>query len=148
MADMGGMGMKVPANSLPMVGSDGPLDYITMGGMFTILKVRDELPNGYDADPGWYKHPEGTLAMLAKAEDLQRDGIDVSRVKAAPPAMPGMPHGKPEHPMAMPMPMSSPAAAATPAAGKTLFTCVMHPEIVQDHPGNCPKCGMKLVEKK
>jgi hypothetical protein len=24
----------------------------------------------------------------------------------------------------------------------------MHPEVVQDHPGNCPKCGMKLVEKK
>lgn len=23
----------------------------------------------------------------------------------------------------------------------------MHPEIVQDHPGRCPKCGMKLVEK-
>lgn len=29
-----------------------------------------------------------------------------------------------------------------------MYTCPMHPEIVQDHPGNCPKCGMKLVEKK
>jgi len=29
-----------------------------------------------------------------------------------------------------------------------MYTCSMHPEIVQDHPGNCPKCGMKLVEKK
>ena len=26
------------------------------------------------------------------------------------------------------------------------YTCPMHPEIVMDHPGNCPKCGMKLVE--
>src|ERR1700751_4614126 len=25
------------------------------------------------------------------------------------------------------------------------YTCLMHPEIVMDHPGNCPKCGMKLV---
>jgi hypothetical protein len=28
------------------------------------------------------------------------------------------------------------------------YTCTMHPEIVMDKPGNCPKCGMKLVEKK
>ncbi|TCT43005.1 heavy metal translocating P-type ATPase [Martelella mediterranea] len=26
----------------------------------------------------------------------------------------------------------------------TLYTCPMHPEIVQDHPGDCPKCGMAL----
>jgi Cu+-exporting ATPase len=24
------------------------------------------------------------------------------------------------------------------------YTCPMHPEVVQDHPGNCPKCGMAL----
>jgi hypothetical protein len=29
-----------------------------------------------------------------------------------------------------------------------LYMCSMHPEVVQDQPGNCPKCGMKLVEKK
>ena len=28
------------------------------------------------------------------------------------------------------------------------YTCSMHPEVVQDKPGNCPKCGMKLVIKK
>ena len=27
------------------------------------------------------------------------------------------------------------------------YACSMHPEIVQDKPGDCPKCGMKLVEK-
>jgi Cu(I)/Ag(I) efflux system membrane fusion protein len=27
------------------------------------------------------------------------------------------------------------------------YTCSMHPEVVQDKPGNCPKCGMKLIEK-
>jgi Heavy metal binding domain len=28
------------------------------------------------------------------------------------------------------------------------YTCVMHPELITDHPGNCPKCGMKLVPLK
>jgi Cu(I)/Ag(I) efflux system membrane fusion protein len=28
------------------------------------------------------------------------------------------------------------------------YTCSMHPEVVKDAPGDCPKCGMKLVEKK
>lgn len=26
------------------------------------------------------------------------------------------------------------------------YTCTMHPEVVQDKPGKCPKCGMKLVK--
>ncbi len=29
-----------------------------------------------------------------------------------------------------------------------VYTCPMHPEILSDKPGNCPKCGMKLVPKK
>ncbi len=29
----------------------------------------------------------------------------------------------------------------------TIYTCPMHPEIEQDHPGNCPKCGMALEPK-
>lgn len=31
------------------------------------------------------------------------------------------------------------------AGEKTLYTCGMHPQIIQDKPGNCPICGMKLV---
>jgi Cu+-exporting ATPase len=27
------------------------------------------------------------------------------------------------------------------------YACSMHPEVVQDKPGDCPKCGMKLTEK-
>ena len=27
------------------------------------------------------------------------------------------------------------------------YTCTMHPEVVLDKPGKCPKCGMELVEK-
>ncbi|HEU5397519.1 MAG TPA: efflux RND transporter periplasmic adaptor subunit, partial [Verrucomicrobiae bacterium] len=36
-------------------------------------------------------------------------------------------------------------AAATAPAAKQLYTCVMHPDIVSDKPGKCPKCGMTLV---
>ena len=28
------------------------------------------------------------------------------------------------------------------------YTCPQHPEVVQDKPGKCPKCGMTLVEQK
>ena len=34
--------------------------------------------------------------------------------------------------------------ATTASSEKTLYTCGMHPWIIQDHPGNCPICGMKL----
>jgi transcription initiation factor IIE alpha subunit len=31
---------------------------------------------------------------------------------------------------------------------KFLYTCPMHPEVITDMPGKCPKCGMDLVKKK
>ena len=75
MADMGEMGMDSPPNSLPMVGGPGKHDYITMGGMFTVLKVRETLPAD-GSDPGWYENPPGTLATGATEDELRRDGID------------------------------------------------------------------------
>ena len=36
-------------------------------------------------------------------------------------------------------------AAGDAGPGGTVYTCPMHPEIRQDEPGNCPKCGMFLV---
>ncbi len=46
-----------------------------MGGMFTVLKVREHLDNY--ADPGWYDHPPGTVAERASAAELRADGIHV-----------------------------------------------------------------------
>ena len=42
------------------------------------------------------------------------------------------------------VPVPSPETPPAPAAAGTVYTCPMHPEIRQDHPGNCPKCGMTL----
>ena len=41
---------------------------------------------------------------------------------------------------------TKPAPAASPAAQK--YTCPMHPEVISDKPGKCPKCGMDLVPVK
>ena len=38
---------------------------------------------------------------------------------------------------------TAPEDTAPEPAG-TIYTCPMHPEVQQDHPGNCPKCGMTL----
>jgi P-type Cu+ transporter len=39
------------------------------------------------------------------------------------------------------------AAVDSNTPGKTVYTCPMHPEVEQDDPGNCPKCGMNLEPK-
>jgi hypothetical protein len=77
MGGMGEMKMPVPGNSLPMRGAPGPFGYIDMGGMFTVLKVRDD-PASADAD-GWYVHPKGTVAQRASEESMAADGIDPKR---------------------------------------------------------------------
>ncbi len=73
MAEMSTMRMPQPRNSISMVGGDGPHGMIDMGGMFTLLKVRDKLAG----DPGWFKAPKGTVASEATSADLARDGIEL-----------------------------------------------------------------------
>jgi Cu+-exporting ATPase len=43
-------------------------------------------------------------------------------------------------------PTPSPVPAVSPTAKE--YTCPMHPEVVKNKPGKCPKCGMKLEPKK
>ncbi|MDF3885094.1 copper oxidase [Cupriavidus basilensis] len=62
MSDMGGMEMPLPDNTLPMMTGQGPFGPVEMGGMFTVLKVREGLGRNDYKDPGWYKHPKGTVA--------------------------------------------------------------------------------------
>ncbi len=75
MGGMGEMDMPIPPNSLPMRGGPGPFSYIDMGGMFTVLKVREE-PDQADPD-GWFAHPAGTVPGPADPERARADGIEV-----------------------------------------------------------------------
>jgi Cu+-exporting ATPase len=45
--------------------------------------------------------------------------------------------------------LSTPATAQheEKSKGKAIYTCPMHPEVQQNHPGDCPKCGMTLEPK-
>jgi len=62
MADTGAMQMPLPDNTLPMMSGDGPFGNLEMGGMFSVLKVRKDQKPGDYRDPGWYRHPPGSMA--------------------------------------------------------------------------------------
>lgn len=90
--------MEGPKNTLPMMAGEGPYGPVGMGGMFTVLIVRED---GNYEDKSWYKDPPGTVSeSIRKGEQEKR----------------------------------------TP----TRYTCPMHPKVVQDKPGECPECGMRL----
>jgi hypothetical protein len=76
MGSMADMNMPFPHNSLPMRGTKGPFGSIDMGGMFTLLKVRDA-PGPQDL-LGFYQYPEGSVAERAEPARLAADGIDVN----------------------------------------------------------------------
>ncbi|SDM94814.1 Multicopper oxidase [Janthinobacterium sp. OK676] len=85
MADMGEMQMPIPDNTLPMMAGDGPFGAIGMGGMFTTVKVRKDQKPGDYRDPGWYKHPAGTLAYEwtgAVPEPVRGQGAGKPAVKS------------------------------------------------------------------
>ena len=68
MADMGSMEMPLPDNTLPMMTGTGPFGPLEMGGMFSVVKVRDGIRPGDYKDPGWYKHPPGSVAYEFQGE--------------------------------------------------------------------------------
>ncbi|WP_094542216.1 multicopper oxidase family protein [Brucella grignonensis] len=62
MADMGEMSMEIPENTVPMMTGWGPHGPIEMGGMFSVVKVREGISADDYSDPGWYENPPGTQA--------------------------------------------------------------------------------------
>ena len=59
---MGDMEMPAPDNTLPMMTGSGQFGPIEMGGMFTVMKIREGLARNDYRDPGPYKYPAGTVA--------------------------------------------------------------------------------------
>ena len=57
-----GTGYPGPRNTLPMMAGDGPFGPLEMGGMFTVVKIRDRITS--EKNVGWYKNPPGTLAKM------------------------------------------------------------------------------------
>ncbi|MGW9331403.1 multicopper oxidase family protein [Bosea sp. NPDC055594] len=70
MGEMGAMEMPLPANTLPMMTGFAQFGPVEMGGMFSVLKVREGLAKNDYKDPGWFKHPEGTVAYEYKGPAL------------------------------------------------------------------------------
>jgi FtsP/CotA-like multicopper oxidase with cupredoxin domain len=85
---MGEMEMPLPENTLPMMTGQGPFGGIEMGGMFTLLKVRKEQKPGDYKDPGWYKHPAGTVAYEWKGETPAAVRSQKAGGQAMPPTKP------------------------------------------------------------
>jgi FtsP/CotA-like multicopper oxidase with cupredoxin domain len=87
MAMMGEMEMPLPANTLPMMTGTGPFGPIEMGGMFTVMKVREDLAPGDYRDPGWYQHPQGTVAR--EVDVASTDAPQLQQPKSAGASEPG-----------------------------------------------------------
>ena len=60
MAEM--MDMPLPENTLPMMTGTAQFGAVEMGGMFTTVKIREGQARNDYKDPGYFKHPKGTVA--------------------------------------------------------------------------------------
>jgi len=84
MGDMSEMAMPLPDNTVPMMSGEGPFGSVEMGGMFSVVKVRKGQKAGDYSNPGWFRHPPGTVAR-----ELAEPIAKVPRVRGAgPSAMP------------------------------------------------------------
>ena len=79
MAEMGSMEMPMPDNTLPMMTGFGQFGPMEMGGMFSVVKVREGLERDDYKDPGWYQHPPGTVAHEFKGPALEAPSRQVPR---------------------------------------------------------------------
>ena len=99
MGEMGEMAMKIPPNSVPMVGSPGPHGYITMGGCSRISRcAKSSEISGrrrvrISLYGGWYQNPPGTQAIAATEDELRRDLGRVPEPQRCPKPMHHRHHG-------------------------------------------------------
>jgi len=85
MAEMGSMEMPMPDNTLPMITGFGQFGPLEMGGMFSVVKVRDGIATDDYGDPGPYQHPTGTVAyeFVGDAGEAPRRGGNPPAEKSA-----------------------------------------------------------------
>jgi FtsP/CotA-like multicopper oxidase with cupredoxin domain len=83
--------MRGPENTLPMMGGTGPFGPLEMGGMFTVVKVRDDLARGDYRDPGWYANPRGTVARKVSGDPAFGAPVRRGPSPGTPPTMKAVP---------------------------------------------------------
>ena len=91
--------MPMPDNTLMMMTGSGQFGPIEMGGMFTVMKIREGLASNDYRDPGPYRHPPGTVAYEFKGETAQvpaQGNAPAPRTPQPPMTKPGM--GGMKHP--------------------------------------------------
>ena len=108
MAEMGEMEMPMPDNTLPMMTGFGQFGPMEMGGMFSVVKVREGLARDDYNDPGWYKHPAGHGRLRSR-----------ERAAAAPPRQ------RPPH---RPQIRKSKSTSSSPAQGRPPSATTDHKE--------------------
>src|SRR5580693_8527388 len=95
---------------------------------------------GMSVDPATANHRAehgGKTFVFCSGRCREKFVTDPARFVAAPAhAAAGAAHGHAHG--------ASPAPSPTPGLPGAIYTCPMHPQIRQDHPGNCPICGMAL----
>jgi hypothetical protein len=90
---MGEMEMPMPDKTLMMMTGSGQFGPIEMGGMFTVMKIREDLARDDYKDPGPYKFPKGTVAYEIDAQQSAAPRQVNAKTKSkstAPPDMKGM----------------------------------------------------------
>lgn len=123
---------------------------IMLGGC-TTYAVPDPSPNhpaSAEARAAPAPVPSDTLAI--DAANLPKTPAELSGVAPASHAGQAAASAQATVPPAGETAHETPAVAppAEPSDGHTTYTCPMHPEVVADRPGSCPKCGMRLVPRK
>ena len=94
--------------------------------------ILEPVPIDHPANPHAIEAPPTTPSVM-----LRQESQDMTRTNSAEPSMEEMEH--PGHSMSHEEPASGGQTSLN------VYTCTMHPEVIQTDPGACPKCGMSLV---
>src|SRR6266436_10195633 len=87
---MGEMEMPMPDNTLMMMTGSGQFGPIEMGGMFSVMKIREGMARDDYSDPGPYKNPPGTVAYEIDAPQAEPPRQGKPNEATKPPEVKGM----------------------------------------------------------